>query len=100
MTLKELICQVIAENLQLPGLRAEVRNGAANQADFAVMLTGGRCVIVEIELRREDPVNNVAKAWRAATRDPGNQGFIFIHVFSGFYRNSKEAKRDNAAFIG
>ena len=53
---------------------------------------------MELESRREDPVNNVVKAWRQACEN-SSESFSLFHVFSGFYK-SRSAKRDNARFVG
>jgi hypothetical protein len=58
--------------------------------------------LLEIEMRREDPVNNVVKIYRAI--DKGLRGrppkkIVFIHVFSAFYKR-KLAKIKNATFAG
>jgi hypothetical protein len=58
--------------------------------------------VIELEMRREDPVNNVVKFYRYADRikDRFLKGKItFIHVFSLFYEK-RRSKRENAAFIG
>ncbi len=62
-----------------------------------------KCVwIIELELKREDPVNNVAKIFRYVEED-GNEfkdkNIIFIHAFSLHYKPDS-SKRMNAKFLG
>jgi hypothetical protein len=101
MTLSQAVCAFVAEYFSAE-FAAEMRLGQANQVDFS-----GKCVQVgniriELERRREDPVNNVAKAWRQANENPSEPPFTLVHVFSGFYssKSSKRAKMDNARFVG
>ncbi len=57
---------------------------------------------LERELRREDPVNNVIKIWRAIENDPhmSSQGhLVVLHAFSEFYQSHK-SKMENAVFAG
>jgi hypothetical protein len=58
--------------------------------------------LLELELRREDPVNNVIKIWRAIENDPHtySQGhLVILHAFSEFYQSHK-SKMENAVFAG
>jgi len=58
--------------------------------------------LLELELRREDPVNNVIKIWRAVENDPHtySQGhLVILHTFSDFYQAHK-SKMENAVFAG
>ena len=79
-------------------LITEVKLGKANQVDFIGTHSKYHEIRVELERRREDPLNNVVKAWRQATENT-NEEFLLIHIFSGFYI-SKKSKYDNAIFIG
>ncbi len=59
--------------------------------------------IIEVELKREDPVNNVAKIYRYLdeTEMYQNKRVVFIHAFSPKYlEGSFLTKRLNAEFIG
>jgi len=60
--------------------------------------------IVEVELKRADPVNNVAKIYRYLEEDCSKfQGkkVIFVHAFSPYYSNGGGlTKRKTAEFIG
>ena len=80
-------------------LSRERRFGKANQVDFSgYSALIGNEIRLEIEGRREDPVNNVGKAWRQATENL-NEAFILVQVFSGLY-GRKRAKFENARFVG
>jgi len=79
-------------------LAAEVTLGKANQVDFVGTHSKYGEIRVELERRREDPLNNVVKAWRQASKNT-NEEFLLIHIFSGFYI-SKKSKYENAIFIG
>lgn len=63
-----------------------------------------RTYIIEIELKREDPVNNIAKIYRCLEEDSSEfQGkkVIFVHAFSPHYSEGGAlTKRKNAEFIG
>ena len=69
--------------------------------DFFGVSPGHGAIRVELEKRREDPVNNVAKAWRQAC-EKTEESFTLVHVFSGFYSSSssRRAKQANAEFVG
>jgi hypothetical protein len=98
MTLSQAVCACIGEYFSTE-FAPEMRLGKANQVDFS-----GKClpvgnIRIELERRREDPVNNVVKAWRQASENPGEPPFTLVHVFSGFYL-SKRSKMENARFVG
>jgi hypothetical protein len=46
-----------------------------------------RPVLIEVELKREDPVSNVLKVWTYALRGGYPFGFVFIQGFSRVYRS-------------
>jgi len=52
-----------------------------------------RPVLIEAELKREDPVSNVLKVWRHALKGGYPMGFIFIQGFSRVYRSQKYPTR-------
>lgn len=60
--------------------------------------------IIEVELKREDPVNNVAKVYRYLEEDGSEfhgKKIIFVHAFSPHYSDGGTlTKRKNAEFIG
>jgi hypothetical protein len=98
MTLTETVRAAISDCCATE-LSRETRLGNANQVDFSGRSTSLGEIRVEFERRREDPVNNVVKAWRQAVENPTESPFTLVHVFSGFYL-SKKPKVENARFIG
>ena len=79
-------------------LTTETKVGKANQVDFTGLHTKFNEIRIELERRKEDPLNNVVKAWRQASQNL-NEEFLLIHIFSGFYI-SKKSKYENAVFVG
>lgn len=64
---------------------------------------GGKPVYIEIELRRNEPVTNVIKLWKAAKERRVKKGFILVQAFSGNYLTkdlSPTRVRAHAEFIG
>lgn len=97
VTLSEAVCACISRVLSV-GLEREVSVGRSNRTDYYGKHPQLGEIRVECELRREDPVNNVAKAWWQAGANT-DESFTLIQVFSGFYRK-KKSKRDIAKFVG
>lgn len=56
-------------------------------------------LIIEIELRRQDPVNNVSKCWKILETLRDTRQTVLVHFFSGKYLKTT-SKYDNAIFIG
>lgn len=56
-------------------------------------------VYVEVELRRDEPLTNVVKIWRAIEQDSHTNEVILVQAFSGHYR-ADNTHRLNAEFIG
>jgi hypothetical protein len=54
---------------------------------------GGRPILVEIELRREDPVGNILKIWTRELKGGYPKGLILIQGFSRVYRSPKYSNR-------
>jgi len=98
MTLSQVVRASVGDYFHAD-LAPEMRFGQTNQVDFsgASPWLGG--IRVELERRREDPVNNVVKAWRQARDNPNKAHFTLVHIFSGFY-SSRRAKLENARFVG
>jgi len=58
--------------------------------------------IIELEFKREDPVTNVIKVFRAIDENKqllNKNRIYFIHIFSDFY-NINKTKKINAQFAG
>ncbi|MHA1343379.1 MAG: DUF7664 domain-containing protein [Promethearchaeota archaeon] len=63
----------------------------------------GKIILIEVEIRRSDPVNNIVKIWRWFVNRLRNNNNIFIYVIHAFYKNyytGKKARKFNATFIG
>ncbi len=98
MTFTEAV-KLVIENHYGITIQPEQKKGKANQVDFVGLSPQFGEIRIELERRREDPLNNVVKAWRQVKENPNEQGFILIHIFSGFYI-SKKSKFENAIFVG
>ncbi len=97
MTLSQVVRGCVANYFSAELAPATV--GKSNQVDFSGTCPWLGNIRVELERRREDPVNNVVKAWRQASDNPKEQPFTLVHIFSGFY-SSQAAKIENARFVG
>ena len=53
----------------------------------------GRQILIEIELRREDPVGNILKVWTRELKGGYPKGLILIQGFSRVYRSPKYSNR-------
>jgi hypothetical protein len=98
LTLSQAVCGCIGDHFAA-AFAPESTLGPANQVDFVGACAGLGSIRVELERRREDPVNNVVKAWRQAFSNPDDPPFTIVHVFSGYY-SSRRAKMENARFVG
>lgn len=58
-----------------------------------------RPIYVEVELRRDEPLTNVTKLWRAIDENKHTNGVVLVHAFSGHYP-ATNSHRVNAEFIG
>jgi hypothetical protein len=59
-----------------------------------------RLVLVEVELKRDDPLGNVVKIWEWAHRKKRAQPILLVQAFSKHYWQTKERQRVRAVFIG
>ena len=59
----------------------------------------GRTVCIEIEIRRDEPVTNVVKFWRAVEKREYTNKVILVQAFSGHFSESN-THRVHAEFIG
>jgi hypothetical protein len=61
-------------------------------------------VLIEVELRRDDPVNNVVKMWQLfenkKKRKEMRPKIFFLHAFSGIYEDEKKSRKESAQFVG
>jgi hypothetical protein len=56
-------------------------------------------IYIEVELRRDEPLTNVVKLWRAIQEEGHSNEVILVHAFSGHYP-AANTHRVNAEFIG
>jgi hypothetical protein len=75
------------------------RIGSGRQAVDVCGKLAGRPIYIEVELRRDEPLTNVVKLWRAIEDDGHTNIVILLHAFSGNFPPSS-ARRLNAVFIG
>ena len=63
-----------------------------------------RTVLIEAELRREDPVSNIVKVWKYLQAGRFNRGLVLFHGFSSIYRSrrhaTKRVRAQDAVLIG
>jgi hypothetical protein len=64
----------------------------------------GRIILVEVELKKDNPVENVVKIWRWL-RENRDQPVLFVQAFSGWYKSTKkkqlkQKQYDRSTFIG
>jgi hypothetical protein len=79
--------------------RLGIAEGGTREAvDVIGWKNGNRRVLVEVELRRSDPVTNVVKVWAQITRNPPSKTLVMFQAFSAFYPK-KGTQRANAEFI-
>ncbi len=65
-------------------------------------------VLIEVELKKDNPVENVVKAWHWAVKEKIKTRILFVHAFSAHYekepqdgRNPKKVRQyERATFIG
>lgn len=60
---------------------------------------GGKPVCIEVEIRRDEPITNVVKFWRAVEKGEYTNKVILVHAFSGHF-SKKNTHRVHAEFIG
>lgn len=64
-------------------------------------------VLVEVELKKDNPVENVVKIWRWAARSKKRKTIVFFHAFSALYHRPaaksappKTKQYERAVFVG
>ena len=64
-------------------------------------------VLIEVELKKDNPVENVVKIWRWAKNEKKKQRILFLQAFSAHYLKSgkratapKQKQYDRSIFIG
>jgi hypothetical protein len=57
-------------------------DGERWKVDVAGLKGGSPRILVEVELRKDNPVENVVKIWRWAASEKGRKQMLFLHAFS------------------
>jgi hypothetical protein len=60
----------------------------------------GPLVLVEVELKKDNPVENVVKIWRWAKDEKKTQRILFVQAFSAHYKTKKQKQFVRSKFIG
>jgi hypothetical protein len=64
-------------------------------------LDGDRpCILIEAELKKDDPAANVIKIWSWAREQRNSHPILFVQGFSKLYWTSKTTLRERASFVG
>jgi hypothetical protein len=94
-----ILCKQLNQLLPACDWRCNGRIGRGREAADVYGKTTGKRIYIEIELRRDEPLTNVVKLWRAIQGDGRASEAILVHAFSGNYPPNS-AHRLNAVFIG
>ena len=91
------------KNMKL-GLKWRTNDAPAGCKNESVDVVGGPTerdfkVLIEVELRRANPVSNVAKIWRWAADNKLGKKFFVFHALSRNFREHPNQKK-NAEFVG
>jgi len=62
--------------------------------------SGRPLVLIEVELKKDNPVENVVKIWRWAKEKKKKQRILFIQAFSFHYYKTKKKQYNRSIFIG
>jgi len=81
---------------------------ARSKVDVAGLKAEIPRVLVEVELKKDNPVENVVKIWRWATAEKKTYPILFLHAFSAHYhrevpasgRPAKVKQYERAVFVG
>jgi hypothetical protein len=83
-------------------------DGERWKVDVAGLKKESPRVLVEVELRKDNPVENVVKIWRWAANEKSREHMLFIHAFSAVFVKvrkyaappNKVRQHDRAVFVG
>jgi hypothetical protein len=86
----------------------EWRADAPSRVDVAGLKANVPQVLVKVELKKDNPVENVVKIWRWATKERKTNRILFLHAFSAHYHSDAPSSRrpakvkqyERAVFIG
>lgn len=77
-----------------------------SKVDVAGLRNGVPAVLVEVELKKDNPVENVVKIWRCASEKRITTPLLFVHAFSAHYvpgpgsPPTKTKQHERAVFVG
>jgi len=94
-----ILCKQLNQLLPSCGWRCNGRIGRGREAVDVYGKMTDKAIYIEVELRRDEPLTNVVKLWRAIERDGHTNEVILVHAFSGNYPPN-DAHRLNAMFVG
>jgi len=94
-----ILCKQLNQLLPSCGWRCNGRIGRGREAVDVCGKMTDKAIYIEVELRRDEPLTNVVKLWRAIERDGHTNEVILVHAFSGNYPPN-DAHRLNAMFVG
>ncbi|MGD0545524.1 MAG: hypothetical protein ABSB65_14035 [Candidatus Acidiferrales bacterium] len=94
-----ILCKQLNQLLPSCDWRCNGRIGHGREAVDVYGKMTDKPIYIEVELRRDEPLTNVVKLWRAIEKDSHTKEVILIHAFSGNYPQS-DTHRLNAMFIG
>ena len=57
-------------------------------------------VYVEVELKKDNPVENVVKVWRFAANKKNRDRILFVQAFSNHHQKTKSKQYNRAVFVG
>ena len=95
----DIVCERLNEMRSVEKWRCGAKIGSGREAVDLRGKVAGRLVYIEIELRRDEPLTNVVKLWRAIEEDSHTNKVTLVHAFSGHYP-ANNTHRLNAEFIG
>ena len=88
---------------QIPNLKWKVGWGPKGyrwKVDIAGLKDDKPVILIEAELKKEDPAANVIKVWRWAIEQKNKKRIHFIQGFSKLYWHAKIQRRERTEFIG
>jgi hypothetical protein len=102
--LQETLNQLAHQYSWVTGWSADRRS----KVDVVGLANGVPRILIEIELKKDNPVENVVKIWRWATANRIKTRILFLHAFSAHYlsdagstsRTAKAKQYERAVFIG
>jgi hypothetical protein len=94
-----ILCAQLTKVIPAGEWNCSHRIGSGREAVDVCGWINGRTIYVEVELRRDEPLTNVVKLWRAIEDHGHTHEVILVHAFSGHYPPTN-SRRTHAEFIG